>query len=258
MGAGVWPVMYAFGYRPSPRDVRGTRPLCRVSPVPQSCDNSSLIVDVLNQGGEGSCVGCSIAQAIRGALIHEGSDRVVLPSAQWIYWLGRSELGDQDRDVGTTPSAALEGLRAMGIAEHDNWPYEAGDIQPGDRLWSVARAAADQSYLSGYSRVSSSGQALVSDVRAALAAGHLVIGGTFVDDVFCNLGPSDVWRGVSGEIVGGHCVCLVDYDGPTIRGVNSWGDTWCRSGFFSLDVSALDGFSDLWIVSSSPRFSGTV
>ena len=261
MGARLFAVR-RYGYRPSSADARGTHGFRATfaAPTPQSADNRHLIVEVMDQGDEGSCVANATAQALRAALVHAGlpPQPPPCPSRAWLYWLGRAEDGDPEADNGTSPSSVLQAAHLIGIAPDAAWPYVVGDLTPGDRLWGIARKAVGQRLMSGYARITSTGAQRTADIKAALAGGHLVVFGTDVDSAFENLRPGDVWPGCRGGVLGGHALTVCGFDPTTWLICNSWGSGWCDNGYCRMATDAADGFTDLWILSSAPQFDGTV
>jgi len=76
---------------------------------------------------------------------------------------------------------------------------------------------------------------------------------TVYDDFFGYAGG--VYHHVTGNVAGGHCVCMVGYDDPQGCWIckNSWGTGWGESGYFSIGygecgiegmVHAVDGIGE--------------
>lgn len=280
-----------YDYKPSPKGSVGSHPFAAsLSQVPVKVSNRNLIVNIWNQANEGSCTGHGTAQVYRAALVHGGKppQPPPKPSPQALYWLGRIVDGDPKDDAGSMPSSVLEGGATLGVPTDAAWPYVDGDLVPADRMCRILRAAADQKWVMGYARITSSGRQRVIDILTAAAAGHLVVGGTDVDQAFEDLTVGKVWPGVTGPMLGGHCIALgTAYDlnvsadvlaelpanwtlsdlftflggypaGSYVEFANSWDVDWCDAGFGRVSLKSLEAFDDLWIVSSAPTFTGTV
>jgi C1A family cysteine protease len=258
--------MRRYDYSSSPLDATGThhmQQLCgmRIEALPTTVDDRQLIVEVLDQGNEGSCVAHGIVQAMRAAMVRttpSGTPTPELPSRNWVYWLGRAEDQDTGDDAGTVPSSCLDGIYLDGFPPESAWPYQPSTLMASP-TWVVTRRAADQRWLTGYTRLDCAGPASLTDIKTALAAEHLVVFGTDVDAAFEGLGKGVVWPGVTGEVLGGHCMCIVGYDDAkrAFLVLNSWGD-WCDDGYCWISYNALSGFSDVWVIEVVPSYSGTV
>jgi len=260
------------GYLRSPPHARGTRALHEMLPLvgdeqlPPSADFSSLLPVVLDQGQQGSCTGHGVGEAIWGAQnrlrVTAGQSPVERPSPAWLYYVARVLDGDAAEDVGSSPSSVLHGAEALGFVSNAQLSYSDSVLEPPhDRIPELERLAYDQKLLTGTARITSTGTQRVRDIQTALAAGYLVTFGTDVDDAFEALGPTDVWPGVTGTVLGGHCMCLTGY--RTVSGRvqfrvrNSWGSGWCDGGSCWFDQGAIAGCDDIWIVSAAPDWSGT-
>jgi C1A family cysteine protease len=257
------------GYRPSPASARGTHavhelPRFSALRLPASADNSNLIPYVLDQGQEGSCVGHGVAEAIWGELCHgaveEGKPTPECPSPFWLYWLGRVLDGSVSSDAGTYISSVFEQVAKFGFLSNADLPYDDTVLTIDNvRVPSLERIAYDQRLVTGCARITSTGTQRVNEIKAALAAAYLVVFGVIVDMAFEMLQPGEVWPGIYGtsQPLGGHCLLAVGYNENTISVLNSWGPDWCNNGFCMMYWSAVQQFDDVWIVASSPSYSGT-
>lgn len=252
--------MRRYGFKSSPVQAKGTHTFAALvskaglDSVPVSADNRALVVEVWDQGDEGSCTGHGTGQGIRCALVRAGKIPTA-PSRQGLYWMGRLEDGDPGDDAGSNISSILAATKLLGIPPESAWTYQAGDLVPGNRAWELLHAAADQRYVSGYARIASAGSQRQADVKVAIAAGFTVVFGTEVDQAFEDLAPGQYWPGVKGAVLGGHCMLAVGYDAEGVTVCNSWGLSWCDNGFCKMTWSAVSGFDDLWILSAAPEFT---
>ena len=263
------------GYVPSRPEARGTHEPHAMrfmidggfSVTPDAVDNGSLLPVVLNQGGQGSCVGHAVAEALWGAMIRQRAEAGLPPAEQpspaWCYELGRVIDGNVNQDVGTSPYSAFHGAIALGLVTESQLPYSDAVLEtPDERTPALERLAFDQKIVDGLARITTTGTNRLNSIRQALAAGYLVVFGTQVDQSFEDLGPGDVWPGLTGESLGGHCLVWTGY--RTVNGRvqfrtrNSWGPGWGDGGSCWMDQDAVAGCMDLWIVSSAPEWSGTV
>lgn len=264
---------YYGGYKPSAKHARGSHqwhemlPMLADQVLPASVSNDDLLPIVLDQGQQGSCTGHGCGAAIWAAQnrvqLSAGLPTVDRPSPAWLYFVARVLDGDSTADNGSSPASVFHGAGQLGFVSNTQLPYsDAVLVPPQDQIPELERLAFDQRLLTGTARLTSTGAKRVTDVQDALSARHLVAFGTDVDAAFEDLGPGDVWPGVTGRVLGGHCMCLTGY--RTVNGRlqfmvrNSWGPGWCDGGSCSVDQGALAGCDDLWIVSAAPEWSGTV
>jgi hypothetical protein len=267
---------YYGGYRRRAAGCGGSHPIHRLQglkhlaaneavpslQLPKSVDNSNLIPFVLDQGQQGSCTGHAMAYAIWAEMTRSGVPITTAPpSPAWLYWLGRVYDGCSSDDAGSTPSSIAAELARNGFLSNRQMPYEDSTytIEP-NRVPGLARLAYDQR-LAATARILSAGYQRRTDVKAALAAGYVVVFGTEVDEDFEELQPDEIWPGLTGRSLGGHCMALTGYEtgeGGYVEAVNSWGDEWCDLGYCRIEWRAVDAFDDLIVVSSAPVYSGTV
>ena len=209
--------------------------------LPSSVDMSADMPPVGFQGDQGSCLGWSLAYAIRSyqekkafgwsydSPIYGGQGtRVMSPS--FIY----NQING-GRDQGSDPIAALRLLVTRGVSTWKRMPYSLGDYrsQPGPE----ALAEAMQFRSRGFRAIDS---AAVDSIRTELSKGRPVMLGILAYENFYKLDKSNpVYDDFRGKFFGGHAVTIVGYDDskdtPGGRGafkvMNSWGRAWGENGF---------------------------
>lgn len=244
---------------PSPKDHDAAPKLRTAGPLPTSISLANQILSILDQGNLGSCVAQATAQALRASLVHQGVVVPTLASRSMIYYLARAEDGTTQEDAGTNLRQAFDSLRIFGYCPEVNWPYiDSGDTFKRMPSAEALNLAYDQRGTTGFSRITSEGNARVYDVKSALAAGHCVVFGTEVGLPFCDyMGDPATVLNPPAKSEGGHALTIAGYDAAGFRVVNSWNEGWGARGWctFSPAYIAWSGSMDFWIVDAAPNFS---
>ena len=211
----------------------------------RNVNGANFITPIRDQGGCGSCVAFGTCAAMEGTFRVQRSDAnldVDLSEAQLFYCYGR----DQGRNCGNGwwPDQALDAVKNGGLADEACYPYTAGD-QECTNLCGDWQSRAIK--ISDHHGVGSP-----ADIKTWVSTRGPVSACFLVYDDFFSYG-SGVYRHVSGELAGGHCVAIVGYDDAGSYWIckNSWGTEWGEAGFFriaygecgidSWGVAAVDG-----------------
>lgn len=237
---------YRLGYTPGPRSrslqeaervarlqSRTAAATARTASVPASFDwrardGASYVTAVKDQGGCGSCVAFGVVAAAEAMLRIAKRDpaaKANLSEAQLFFCYGPDAAAGACPAGGWWPDAALDALRE-GVVDEATFGYTDAD-QP-CRLPAGWRSKVTR--ITGWRLV---------DTPAAIKQ-HLATTGpvaacfTAYEDFFYYGGG--VYRQVTGEAVGGHCVSVVGYDDPGRYWIakNSWGTGWGEDGFFRI------------------------
>lgn len=264
---------FAKGMIPSPAHRVGLGDPLHLSAVAMPTSASVPIPPPIDQGGLGSCTGNSSAMAIQvemaRALGKPNGPWPELPSRLFLYFHARAEEGTTDQDAGAMISDIFDAAAKLGFPPESAWSYPDANASDDAMLakataqpdWNAYRRAADQRFIQGAHRITSTGQARADDVARAIAAGSVVVWGTDLDQQFEDLTPSQTWGGVHGPVIGGHAMFLHKYetlpDGARrYMTRSSWGD-WCDNGSAWVAQSAITSShaSDFWVVSLAPHYS---
>ena len=204
--------------------------------LPASVDLSRDMPPPGNQGSQNSCVGWSVAYAIKSYAekIEEGLpyfqngqvdlSRIFSPS--YIF----NQL-NQGRNVPIPFFDALNLLSEQGVASLADMPYTAEDFvsQPS----AGARAAARRYRIDYWRQVNIQD---LKELKAHLHAGYPILIGANVDEAFLHQPAGTTWSTI-GKIIGGHAMVVCGYDDShkAFRLINSWGTQWCDAGFCWVD-----------------------
>lgn len=189
-----------------------------------------------------SCVGHGIAGALYARQGAENTARGepnrprVFPSPLAIYYNARLKGGYANRDIGSQPYLAFEGLSDYGYCAIENWPSNETNIfeQPPVEAY---RLAADQRLVQYY-RIVQEGEPAGEDVKLALSKQYPVVLALQLDAAFQDL-TGGIWKGPKGKIIGGHYVWAVEYNWEYVVICNSWGRNWGLNGFGRVAWSAI-------------------
>lgn len=258
---------YAKGYIPTPPDRVGLgHPHHLMSAAPLPASASVPLGPVQNQGNAGSCVGNSVATAVQAAA---GQPFGELPARRYVYAMARAKgFGQPLTDDGAIIADAIESLAEVGYPPESAMPYTDDPIAINQMPnFESIREAVDQApiMVTGAYRITSTGSARVRDVATAIAAGHVVVWGTELDEAFEELGPNDVWPGVTGAVIGGHAMDLAKYRTNAaskfeFSSRSSWTEDFADNGsaWVSQDAIASSHASDFWVIAVSKKLAAEV
>lgn len=182
---------------------------------------------VKDQGGCGSCVAfgtTAVMETTYQRQTNNANSDINLSEAHLFYCHG----GDDGRSCsnGWWPDKALEKANEKGVATDDMYPYtgtqQACSVTSG---WQNSKATS-----AGHTKLET--RAAMKDWLSRKGS----ITGCFLvyQDFFAY--RSGVYRHVSGEAAGGHCVEICGYDDNQACWIckNSWGTQWGEAGFFRI------------------------
>lgn len=270
---------YAKGMIPSPKDEVGLGHPRHLTAAP-IVEQASIITPVVDQLQLGACTGNSFAVGLQvemsRALKLPVGQYVELPARRWLYGLGRAKLNTYKEDSGAMISDVAAGAQSLGFPPESAMPYPLPSDSPDVQLAKciedpdtmVAHRAADQKLLKGVYRLLTTGQELADDIARAIALGNVVVWGTDLDMAFEELGPHDVWPGVTGEIIGGHAMLFRAFKPDTKRpgkrlygSLSSWdysfadgGTAWVTQDAATNPIHA----SEWWVISLVDNYSELV
>ena len=188
----------------------------------------SYDTSVKDQGGCGSCVAFGAAGTME--VVFRFGRRTQMPvdlsEAHLFYCHARAE--SRNCGNGWWPDRALLAARDKGVTFEDYYPYTAGDQNcsnlNADWPNRVAKVASFET-ISGNALKMKESIATYGAVTACL---------NVYQDFFSY--RTGVYRHVSGDLAGGHCVTLVGYDDAQGCWIarNSWGLGWGDGGYFRI------------------------
>ena len=245
---------------PDPRDQPFSKLALPFAKAPSSASLGKWLGTlILDQSITSSCVWHAIAYAVFVCHRKGGAAAPPLLSRLFGYFNTRVRHGSQDVDGGTYIREGIKSLAALGFCPESLWPFDPGNVNTRPD-WDAYQGASDRKMPVGYYRIDGHGSVRVDQVRAAIAAGDPVILGTeigqdFVDDT------EGLIFGPPSTSVGGHAMCLLEYDATGFRGPQSWGMTRDGvdhpDGWFAMDAEyiASEVTRDLWAFRTVPAFT---
>ncbi|WP_037353614.1 C1 family peptidase [Amycolatopsis orientalis] len=205
--------------------------------LPSSGDLTQYANAPGDQGQVGSCVTWATGYTGYGVLMNEQGISGGPMAPMFIY----SQIA-KGNDQGTWASVALPMEQQQGIdTKSDYWQ---GDFDYTTQPDQNERANAAHYKLSGYTQLSTSGDAARNDIENAISQGEPVAIGFTVHQSFMNLDASTAsdYSYLPGDsnsdpVVGGHEVTIVAYNDQGVKIENSWGSGWGDSGFVTVPWS---------------------
>jgi len=239
-----------YGYRldlPDKRDFLLSAHLARlgaslIPPANGDVRNSKVVAK--DQKSTESCTGQGTSQAFRLACLKAGIDCPDL-SALFPYGLGRSIEGTEHQDIGASISDVMSAGVKWGFATESAWPFLVSKVNTAPSI-KAYKSAYDRRGAHQYHRVPAGD---VNGVRLAIAAGYPVVAGWNLSRSFEDWNGQGVIQAQKGPFVGGHCMCITDYDKDGTFGLlNSWGIAYGQNGYALVSSGFIAQASDIWAV----------
>jgi C1A family cysteine protease len=197
----------------------------------RNVNNKNFVTPIRDQQNCGSCVAHGTVASIEATnLFKKNTPGVELNlSEAFLFSKGGSCAN------GWTFIPALKAAQVYGIPDEACWPY-AVDAN-GTSLTGSACSDWAKRVISNGAKIIGWAQIAGGDAGAKLwlsTNGPVVTGMDVYEDFFSY--KSGVYRHVTGNLAGGHCVCIVGYNDPGEYWIvkNSWGTAWGESGFFRI------------------------
>lgn len=219
----------SFGFAPKGRESSGegskiarqTFAFNTASPPPavdwRDVDGKNYVTPVLDQGQCGACVAFATCSALESRVRIDREDphyNIELSKAH-LFFCGTTN-GCQD---GWTPANALKRCREHGVGKESDFRYTGKQSACKD-IESIVK-------VSSWKKINDS-----VDRKQSIAFNGPVIGAMVVYNDFLWY-KSGVYRPISSEIIGLHCVNIIGYEDASSCWIvkNSWGAAWGEGGF---------------------------
>jgi C1A family cysteine protease len=205
----------------------------------RSQGGSNYLGEVRDQKSCGSCVAFGTIAAIEGTTrvtAKRPTLTVDLSEAHLFYCHGASE--GRKCSNGWWPEQALEAVRSKGIVDEACFPYTPGD--------QACRPCSDASSrlvkITSWRSLSS-----IAEMKTWIAEKGPLIGCFTVYEDFRSY-RSGVYRHVSGNQLGGHCIAVVGYSDAERAWIirNSWGPGWAESGYGRIGYGEVGIDYEMW------------
>lgn len=201
-------------------------------------DHSDMLPPVKSQGSQGSCVGWATGYYLKTyqeKKEHGSSWNVSSTDYQCSPAFVYNHI-NWGNDGGAYHFAAYEFLCKMGCASWSDMPYTDNNYTnwPSADVYENAMSQRAQSCATFYYGTASNN--VLQAMKNWLSSGHCF---TVSINVYSNFtswyfkGENDVYSSVSGNLLGGHAMCVVGYSSSrhAFKFVNSWGTAWGYHGF---------------------------
>lgn len=200
--------------------------------------NNNYITPVKNQGGCGSCVAFGTTAVVESMVrIQRGNPALDVDLSEAHLFFCHGPATGASCGGGWWPTSALDAYKTLGVADEACFPYDAGA--------SSCTACADWANravkIAGYVDLTNNPAA----IKEWIANRGPVSTCLYVYDDFFSY-QSGIYRHVTGNLAGGHCVSIVGYDdvGGYWMCKNSWGTSWGDQGYFCIAYG--DSYIDSW------------
>jgi hypothetical protein len=210
----------------------------------RSYENGNYITDVRNQKTCGSCVAFGTISTVEGTTRvskREPGLSIDLAEAHLFYCHAASE--GRNCGNGWWPDRALDAFRDKGVVDEACFPYT-----PGDQACSPCGDWQNRlTKIKGWQSLQSSDQ-----MKTWIAKNGPVVGCFVVYEDFMAY-RSGIYRHISGQRLGGHCICIIGYSDADSCWIikNSWGAGWGEQGFGRIAYGEVGIDYEMWGVEVS-------
>lgn len=203
---------------------------------------NNFVTAIRDQGNCGSCVSFGVIAAIETRLkLVRGNPAyaINLSEADLFFCIGRRQ--DRRCDSGWWVEPALRSLQREGLVKELCYPYTDHDQDCAGRCQG---AGSRRTILTGWRRY----QTTASMKLWITTEGPLVACFSVYNDFFSY--RSGIYKHVTGDFAGGHCVCVIGYDDVQQCWIckNSWAPGWGENGFFRIAYGEVGIDAEMWTV----------
>jgi hypothetical protein len=204
--------------------------------LPASVDLSKDMPPPGHQGSQNSCVGWSLAYALKSyqEKIEEGLPYVRNGQVDAARVFSPSFVYNQINKGQNIPISFIDAFNVLskqGAATWADMPYRNEDYTS---MPSTAVRERAKRYSIDYWRLVNIQD--TTEVKTHLHAGFPVVIGAKIDKAFISLPAGKLWNSI-GEVIGAHAMVVVGYDDSlnAFKLMNSWGSGWGDNGFCWVD-----------------------
>lgn len=192
-------------------------------------NGANFITPITDQLDCGSCVAFGTVATVE-ARLRKQRNNAALPvdlSEAHLFFVHARARG-YNCDTGWWPAEALEDFKTKGVVDEACYPY---DLSKRDGSGLCADAAQRLTKITGYTKLTGK----PADIKEQLVSRGPVCACFVVYADFFSY-RSGIYKHVSGEQRGGHCVTIVGYNDSAGYWIckNSWGKGWGMDGFFNI------------------------
>jgi C1A family cysteine protease len=195
----------------------------------RNVDGANFITPIKDQLDCGSCVAFGAVAAVEGRLRKQRNNPALatdLSEAHLFFVHARAR--GYNCDTGWWPDQAFDDFRDKGVVDEGCYPYDLSDREGGSLC---ADSAQRLTKITGYTALTERPAEIKDWIvnRGPVSSCFVVYG-----DFFSYTGG--IYRHVTGDVAGGHCVSIVGYNDNPGYWIckNSWGDRWGDGGFFNI------------------------
>ena len=193
----------------------------------RNVDGKNFITAVKHQRNCGSCVAFGSIATVEGTLrVQQNNAELAADLSEAHLFYGHAAAQGRNCNNGWWVDPALDVFKNIGVADEPCFPYMPGDqacVLCSDWQKRVTK-------ITGWRKL-----ATAAEMKTWLSTkGPLAACFKVYDDFYAY--TSGVYRHVSGDFLGGHCVCVVGYSDTDSCWIckNSWGANWGENGFFRI------------------------
>lgn len=216
-------------------------------------DLSCYFKEVSDQYYLSACVANAVADAFEAQIAHKNKiepSTVKDLSRLFIYWNARNLATPPITtiDDGSHIKWAFDSIKRYGVPNEEDYPYVPAKVndKPG---WLIYKKAI-QHKITGFYRISSTGDNRILNIKQALSARNPVVFGTAIAESFRKINNDTIVNLPSDKYIGNHAMIIVgwsDYK-KAFKIRNSWGTSFGINGYCYMSPEYIKSniTSDIW------------
>lgn len=197
----------------------------------RNINGKNFVTSIKNQKDCGSCVSFGTIATVEASLRMQHNDpnlQVDFSEAHLFFCHGQAE--GRNCSTGWWPQSAYEALKTKGVVDESCYPYDEGLIKK-DCSGLCTDSNNRLTKIKNYTELTGN----PAKIKEWLSTKGPVSAAIIVYQDFLSY-RKGVYKHVTGNQVGGHCISIVGYDDSQGCWIckNSWNNTWGEQGFFRI------------------------